>query len=376
MAGIYIHIPFCKKKCSYCDFHFTTSFHAYKDRMMNAIEKEISDRKLEIQTPLETIYFGGGTPSLLSTTELASVLSAIRASFEIKEDAEVTLETNPDDLRDVEVIRAWRNAGVNRLSVGIQSFRQKDLDWMNRAHDISDIFLALKNAKEVGIDNITIDLIYGLPEMDLSEWEQQLDQFLELEIPHLSAYCLTVEPRTALNKWVETNEVKPANDDLQSEQFNLLVSKLAERGYEQYEISNFAIRGFRSRHNSAYWEGKEYLGIGPSAHSFDGKVRRWNVANNHIYMKGLEENVVYFEEEHLTEKERFNEYLLTGLRKIEGISLKHAEEILQPDNTFYKTLEKFVDMKWVDFDRKNDQITLTMEGKLRADHIASSLFFV
>ncbi|TNE77433.1 MAG: radical SAM family heme chaperone HemW [Bacteroidetes bacterium] len=376
MAGIYIHIPFCKKKCSYCDFHFTTSFHAYKDRMMNAIEKEISDRKREIQTPLETIYFGGGTPSLLSTTELASVLSAIRASFEIKEDAEVTLETNPDDLRDVEVIRSWRNAGVNRLSIGIQSFRQKDLDWMNRAHDISDIFLALKNAKEVGIDNITIDLIYGLPEMDLSEWEEQLDQFLELEIPHLSAYCLTVEPRTALNKWVETNEVKPANDDLQSEQFNLLVSKLAERGYEQYEISNFAIKGFRSRHNSAYWEGKEYLGIGPSAHSFDGKVRRWNVANNHIYMKGLEENEVYFEEEHLTEKERFNEYLLTGLRKIEGISLKHAEEILQPDNTFYKTLEKFVDMKWVDFDRKNDQITLTMEGKLRADHIASSLFFV
>lgn len=376
MAGIYIHIPFCKKKCSYCDFHFTTSFHSYKDRMMNAIEKEISDRKREIQTPLETIYFGGGTPSLLSTTELASVLSAIRASFEINEGAEVTLETNPDDLRDVEVIRSWRNAGVNRLSIGIQSFRQKDLDWMNRAHDISDIFLALKNAKEVGIDNITIDLIYGLPEMDLSEWEEQLDQFLELEIPHLSAYCLTVEPRTALNKWVETNEVKPANDDLQSEQFNLLVSKLAERGYEQYEISNFAIKGFRSRHNSAYWEGKEYLGIGPSANSFDGKVRRWNVANNHIYMKGLEENVVYFEEEHLTEKERFNEYLLTGLRKIEGISLKHAEEILQPDNTFYKTLEKFVDMKWVDFDRKNDQITLTMEGKLRADHIASSLFFV
>ncbi len=376
MAGIYIHIPFCKKKCSYCDFHFTTSFHSYKDRMMNAIEKEISDRKREIQSPLETIYFGGGTPSLLSTTELASVLSAIRASFEITEDAEVTLETNPDDLRDVKVIRSWRNAGVNRLSIGIQSFRQKDLDWMNRAHDISDIFLALKNAKEVGIGNITIDLIYGLPEMDLSEWEQQLDQFLELEIPHLSAYCLTVEPRTALNKWVETNEVKPANDELQSEQFNLLVSKLAERGYEQYEISNFAIKGFRSRHNSAYWEGKEYLGIGPSAHSFDGKVRRWNVANNHIYMKGLEENEVYFEEERLTEKERFNEYLLTGLRKMEGISLKHAEEILQPDNTFYKTLEKFVDMKWVDFDRQNDQITLTMEGKLRADHIASSLFFV
>lgn len=376
MAGIYVHIPFCKQKCSYCDFHFTTTFQSYRTRMIDTIISEIEARKGDLVEPVRTIYFGGGTPGLLETTELQGILRAIRQNYSVEADVEVTLETNPDDYRDEDKVRSWKDAGVNRLSIGIQSFREKDLKWMNRAHDVEDTWRALSLAKLLGINNITVDLIYGLPDMDIDEWEEQLDQFLELDIPHLSAYCLTVEQRTALDKWVANKELIPANEETQAAQFKLLVKKLADSGYEQYEISNFSKEGWRSRHNSAYWSGEKYLGIGPSAHSFDGNIRRWNIANNQIYMQAIEEGEAYSELEELSLKDRFNEVLLTGLRRVEGVNLEELLSIIHPDKQFYSKLETFKSFGWIETEESTSFIRLTFEGKLRADHIASELFIV
>ncbi len=376
MAGIYIHIPFCKQKCSYCDFHFSTTYHSYRERMIRSLIKEIRERKDEISEPVRTIYFGGGTPGLLDSDELNAIISAIRENYAVDDNIELTLETNPDDYSDELKVRSWKEAGVNRLSIGIQSFREKDLKWMNRAHSVEESFQALDLARSLGIENITVDLIYGLPDMDLDEWEHQLDQFLELEIPHLSAYCLTVEQKTALNKMVEDRILSPANEEMQAEHFKLLVEKLSKAGYEQYEISNFSKSGWRSRHNSAYWSGEMYLGIGPSAHSFDGKQRRWNVANNQLYIKALENKEEYFDFEELTAKERFNEFLLTGLRRVEGVSLDELFKIASPGSDFNSNLEKFTQLGWIGPENPENQIQLTFEGKLRADYIASELFIV
>lgn len=374
MAGIYIHIPFCKKKCSYCDFHFSTTFETYRGRMIDALIAEIDSRKHEIQEVVETIYFGGGTPSLLTVEEIGRILTKINESFSIVKEPEVTLETNPDDFGSRAIVEGWKAVGVNRLSIGIQSFRQKDLDWMNRAHSAEEAELAIDLAREVGFNNLTIDLIYGLPETTIDEWGAQLDRFLDLNIDHLSAYCLTIEERTALSNWVKKGKITPSFEEDQGAQFELLVAKLAANGFEHYEISNFAKPGRRSRHNTAYWSRANYLGIGPSAHSFNGLTRRWNIANNGAYMNAISNNSIFWEEEFLDEKDRFNELILTGLRRMEGVSLNELQEILPLSDEFNTHLLAFVEMGWVN--KTDDRILLSFEGKLRADHIAAELFVV
>lgn len=374
MAGIYLHIPFCRKKCTYCDFHFSTTFEPYRDKMIRSLEKEIELRKdyLDDQT-IETIYFGGGTPSVLNEDELVRLLNKIRTLFKVSANVEVTLEANPDDFTQEKVME-WKKAGVNRLSIGIQSFREKDLQWMNRSHNVEQSYEAVKMAQSAGITNITIDLIYGLPEMMMKEWEEQVETAVKLGVNHISAYCLTVEQNTALHHFVNRGTIIPAGEDQQADEFRKLVEILKDKGFEQYEISNFAIPGFESRHNSAYWKGINYLGIGPSAHSFNGVSRMWNVANNQRYLKGVEGGLPENEIEELTHEDRFNELLLTGLRTVYGVELNRLIGILTPEEAFYKTLhdyEKSGDIEIVD-----EVIYLTKQGRLIADRIAADLFIV
>jgi len=277
LAGIYIHIPFCRKRCSYCDFHFSTTFSNYRGELVAAIIREIELRKSEINEPIETIYFGGGTPSILTEDELSSILGQIHRSFQFSKEVEVTLEVNPEDVTE-ETTSFWKKMGVNRISIGLQSFKESDLKWMNRAHDLDQGYKAVELLKKQGFENISVDLIYGLPGLTLLEWENHLKHVISLHIQHISAYCLTVEKRTALNHFVKTGKLKIPNEDIQSEQFNLMLRILKQNGFLQYEISNFAKPEFESKHNSSYWQNKPYLGVGPSAHSFDGKTRRWNGA--------------------------------------------------------------------------------------------------
>jgi oxygen-independent coproporphyrinogen-3 oxidase len=371
MAGIYIHIPFCKQKCSYCDFHFSTTYHAYREKMILSICKEIKLRSKELNEPIETIYFGGGTPSLLLENELFLLLSTIKTSFEVKDHLEITLESNPDDLTFEKLIE-FKSVGINRLSIGLQSFRSEDLEWMNRAHTAEESLNCIPLAQKAGFNNISIDLIYGLPNLTISEWENMIDIAIQLDVQHISAYCLTVEGKTALKKWVDSKLISISNEDEQSDQFELLVQKLKNAGINQYEISNFSKPNFESKHNSSYWKGIHYIGIGPSAHSFNGKSRSWNVSNNRSYIKALENDEKWFEIEILSIENQFNELILTGLRTIYGLNLDKLKEICEPPKTFWNTLNRFIDSNWV-IQEKN-YIYLSEEGKLKADHIASELF--
>jgi oxygen-independent coproporphyrinogen-3 oxidase len=342
--------------------------------MLSAIRKEIIDRENELSEPVETIYFGGGTPSLLTSSEFKGILETIYGAYEVVPSAEITIEANPDDITSAELIRDWIELGINRLSLGVQSFNENDLRWMNRAHSVDQALLALETISDSDLKNVTMDLIYGLPDSNLNEWEAQIDRFLSFNIPHLSAYCLTVEQRTSLNKWVQEKRISLPDDEMQAKQFELLVEKLERSGFEQYEISNFAKPGFRSRHNTAYWEGSSYLGIGPSAHSFTGDQRRWNVSNNTIYIKEIAEGGVYWDSERLNAKDRFNELLMTGLRRIEGVRLIDLIRISPLPGDFDSIIGSFIEQGWLT--RDEGSIRLTRQGRLRADHIASSLFMV
>lgn len=365
MAGIYIHIPFCKQACHYCNFHFATSLH-YKNDFITALLKEITlqEKYLENEN-IETIYFGGGTPSLLNIEELVPVIEKIKSVFNVSSDVEITLETNPDDITDTK-LKNWKRAGINRLSIGVQSFFEEDLKWMNRAHNTMQAIESLKSAKNY-FDNITIDLIYGTPQMTNEKWKQNVDTALLLNIPHLSCYALTVEPKTPLDKMIRENKSVDINPDKQSEQFLLLMKWTGEAGYEHYEISNFAKPGWRSRHNSSYWQGKKYLGLGPSAHSFDGISRQWNLANNNQYIESINNNIIPFEKEVLTETQKLNEYIMTSLRTIKGIDLDIAGKELIGKS------KKFIESGLLR--KENNFLILTMEGKLLADGIASALFY-
>jgi oxygen-independent coproporphyrinogen III oxidase len=340
--------------------------------MVDALIKELEHRSAELQDPVSTIYFGGGTPSLLTPVELSSILNTIHSIYSIEKQPEITLEANPDDISSTQVIIDWMNSGVNRISLGVQSFKDEDLKWMNRAHDVNEVYSAFEFITQSGIKNTTLDLIYGLPNTNVKEWENQIDRFLSFNIPHLSAYCLTVENKTSLSKWVKENRILMPDDELQALHFETLVSKLEAAGYEQYEISNFAKEGFRSKHNTSYWEGKMYLGIGPSAHSFNGAQRRWNVSNNTAYIRGIEEQKDYWETEVLSAKDRFNELLMTGLRRSEGVQLCDLEDVMNFPDDFDKGIENFTNLGWLV--RNNGVLSLSKQGKLRADHIASSLF--
>jgi oxygen-independent coproporphyrinogen-3 oxidase len=368
MAGIYLHIPFCKQACFYCNFHFTTSLR-HKNELLAALLNEISLRSAYLAgEQIETIYFGGGTPSLLENSEVDAVLSALRKAFSITSDAEITLEANPDDISE-ERLAGWKLSGINRLSIGVQSFFEEDLAWMNRAHNADQAISGLKMALNY-FEHITMDLIYGTPLLTDEKWKHNVDLAISLGVPHLSCYALTVEPKTALQKMIILGKKDDVDAGRQSDQFTLLMHWLEKAGYEHYEISNFAKPGFRSRHNSSYWQGKKYLGLGPSAHSFNGSSREWNVANNSVYIESIMKGQIESEKEELTLVQIQNEYIMTSLRtsegmKMERINVKWLEQIVL-------RLKKYMDNGLVV--EKDGAYVLTKEGRLLADGIAADLF--
>jgi len=373
MAGIYIHIPFCRQACHYCNFHFATSSRQ-KDALVAALINEINITPLFDTEIIETIYFGGGTPSILSIDDIKRIFEALHKKFPIAANAETTLEANPDDINTSKLIE-WKNTGINRLSVGIQSFDEAELKWMNRAHTAAESLQCIDEIKDAGFDNFSIDLIYGSPLLTNDAWERNVNIVFEKQVPHISCYALTVEPKTPLAKQIATKKSPTTDSEKQAEQFLLLMKWMRSNGYEHYEISNYALPGMRSKHNSSYWQGKKYYGLGPSAHSFDGNNRRWNVANNSLYIQSLEKNTIPFEEEELTATQRLNEYIMTSLRTIEGMSLRKIE------NDFGKIFsDKIISEseKYVSTNKLvclHENFVLTDDGKLFADGIAADLFF-
>lgn len=375
MAGVYIHIPFCRQACHYCNFHFTTSL-TRKNELIAALLKELDLRQNYLQNEaVETIYLGGGTPSLLEVSDLEKLLGSIWKNFSTSPSTEITLEANPDDISE-EKIREWLDTGINRLSIGVQSFFEEDLLWMNRAHNAKQakdsLELACRHFK-----NITVDLIYGTPMLTDNKWEKNVETILSYDIPHISCYALTVESKTALQKMIKLGKTEDVNPDKQSDQFLLLMRWLKDAGYEHYEISNFAKPGFRSRHNTSYWQGKKYLGIGPSAHSFDGVSRQWNISNNNTYIDSLKTNSLPFEKEILTAAQQLNEYIMTSLRTIEGIDVRVVEKKFgkKEKERLLQSVKKYLENKKVVVSEAGN-LVLTNEGKLLADGIASDLFSI
>lgn len=375
MAGIYLHVPFCRKACHYCDFHFSTTMKG-KSEMLQAMGRELEKRKEYLRgEKVSTIYFGGGTPSLLTSDEINRLTDEITRWHELSDEVEFTLEANPDDLTK-EKIQRLRGTSVNRLSIGIQSFRDADLQWMNRAHTASQSDYAVKLAQDAGFSNITIDLIYSIPGMTNETWKQNLQNAIDLDVDHISAYSLTVEPRTYFGHLEKKGLLKSFPQESSQDQFLLMNRILSENGFEHYEVSNFARPGCRSQHNTSYWEGKTYLGIGPSAHSFDGESRQWNVANNAIYVRSVQGNEAYFERELLDERSRLNEYIMTGLRTSHGINLdditqKFGIDLMSINSESIQDLIRNGKMV-----HENSVLKLTVHGYLLADRIASDFFIV
>lgn len=375
MAGIYFHIPFCKQACHYCDFHFSTSLNQKAD-MVNAILMELKNRMGYLANQkINTIYFGGGTPSLLSSDEINRLIDGVHECFEVEKNAEITLEANPDDLMKAG-LNALRDTPINRLSIGVQSFRDQDLKWMNRAHKASEAEHAVKGAQDMGIENITIDLIYAIPGLEMSDWKENVEKAIALNVPHISAYCLTIEERTAFGNWYKKGQLVPAPDEMAGEHFLYLVDRLKAAEIFLYEVSNFSKKGFESKHNSAYWEGEHYLGIGPSAHSFDGLSRSWNVANNPLYIKGILKNESVLETEQLDVRTRYNEWVMTGLRRVNGLSLTHAKSVFNVDilSLFSEEINPYLNDHDLLLDQ--DNLRLSTKGFLLADRIASDLFLL
>ena len=373
MSGIYVHIPFCRQACTYCDFHFSTSLQSV-DRMIASLEKEIILRKNYLHNEdVETIYFGGGTPSLIETSFINRLMKVIRKEYNVSTDAEVTVEANPDDLT-IEKCEQLYSAGVNRLSIGIQSFSDADLKFMNRAHNSKQALTSVKNARLAGFKNISIDLIYGIKQSEPGQWENNLNMALNLGVEHLSCYALTIEPRTALADMIRKKKVAPPDDEKTISEFEKLMDSAAVGGFEHYEISNFARDKKYSKHNTSYWQRKKYLGIGPSAHSYNGMSRQWNVSNNQVYIRSLTENIIPFEIEELSESNKFNEYVLTSLRTIWGIDILLVESEFGQlrKGELLKQIQKFINEGMIISSGNN--FILTKEGKFFADRIASEMF--
>lgn len=374
MSGIYIHIPFCKQACHYCDFHFSTSLKK-KDEMVLALAKEIEMRKSEFQEEIvETIYFGGGTPSILEISDLKFLIDAVYRNFKVAENPEITVEANPDDLTENRIIELSKNK-VNRLSIGIQSFFEDDLKLMNRAHNVEEAKSCLKIATQY-FDNISIDLIYGIPEMSNEKWLQNIETALSFKVPHISSYALTVEPKTALHSFIQKGIIPQPDDEVAQEHFQILVDKLSENEFIHYELSNFGKENYFSKNNSSYWLGKKYIGIGPSAHSYDGKNRGWNVSNNSLYIKSIQENKLPIEIETLTKTDRYNEYVMTGLRTIWGVSLNKIEQEFGETylNYLNQQAAKFIEDHLLFVD--DNILRTTKKGKFLSDGIASDLFLL
>lgn len=378
MSGIYIHIPFCKQACHYCDFHFSTSMKK-KDEMVSALSKEIRIRKKEFENDpefsgVETIYFGGGTPSVLTSEEINFLIEEIYNHYQVAENPEITLEANPDDLSEERIIDLSKSK-INRLSIGIQSFFEDDLQMMNRAHNAEEAKKCLETATRY-FDNISLDLIYGIPGLSNERWKQNIETALSFGIPHISSYALTVEPKTALKKLIQTGKIAEPQDEVASEHFMILVEMLTANGFIHYELSNFGKPDYFSKNNSAYWLGKKYIGIGPSAHSYNGISRSWNVANNSLYIKFIQENKLPMETEILSLSDRYNEYIMTGLRTIWGVSLERIRAEFGQKYLEYllKQSEKFLndDLLFIE----NDVLKPTKKGKFLTDGIASDLFYL
>lgn len=373
MAGIYLHIPFCKQACHYCNFHFSTQL-GLADAVLGAMHLELEQRKQELagQT-IQTIYFGGGTPSILPIGAIEGLLATIAKHYTLGNDLEITLEANPDDLTPQHLTNL-KQTGINRLSIGIQSFHDEDLRFMNRAHNATEAEQCVTMAQDRGFADISIDLIYGTPTMDDQAWADNLQRALALDVPHISAYSLTVEPRTALDSFIRKGKVPPLDETAAARQFLQLVQATTGKGYQHYEISNFALPGRYARHNTSYWTGAHYLGVGPSAHSYNGTTRRWNVANNAHYAKEVPTGTAYYETETLTPTDQYNEYLMTSLRTMWGVDMTTVaqrfgnakRQLLEAQLAPYLQAGQLVLI--------DHHLRLTNEGKLLADGIISDLF--
>ena len=375
LSGLYIHIPYCRQVCYYCDFHFRVAMKD-RDAMLAAMKREIDLRIGEqhvLPLPIKTIYFGGGTPSVLTIDDLAGLVKTVSQYATFDANAEITLEANPDDLNE-DYLAALLSLGFNRLSIGIQSFFDDDLKWMNRRHRAGKAVQSVENAHRTGFHNINIDLIYGLPSMTPMRWEANLKQALALDVPHLSAYHLTVEPRTVFGKRLKKGETFAITEDESAAQFDILLDTMEKAGYEHYEISNFARPGFRSRHNTAYWQQQPYIGVGPAAHSYDGKSRQWNISNNSGYIIALESESVWFEREELTPAEQYNEYILLSLRTDNGVNIYNIRgnfgDIFADE--FLRQAALYLQNGYIQ--ERAGIFTLTRKGKMIADRIASDLF--
>ena len=377
MAGIYIHIPFCKQACHYCNFHFSASTKLL-DPMVQALCKEIALQQHFFEAPnalIDTIYFGGGTPSLLPSHATAQILATIKKYFNLSAQIEITLEANPDDITREKLI-SLKSMGINRLSIGVQSFVNEDLIWMNRAHRSEAAVQAIELAKAVGIHNISIDLIYGIPTLTNESWIQNINKAIALEVQHLSCYALTVEPKTPLNALILKGEKEDIDTAKQAVHFELLTKHATHTGYEHYELSNLALPGYRSKHNTSYWQQKKYLGIGPSAHSYTGTSRQWNIANNALYISSIEKGIVPFESETLSLATQYNEYIMTSLRTIEGCSYEYLHERFG-DNTVNRT--KKIAAHYINQGQLMEQalfLIATDQGKFFLDGIAADFFEV
>ena len=375
MSGIYIHIPFCKQACYYCNFHFSTSFESYRSEMIASICTELEYKKSVFKdVNVRTVYFGGGTPSLLENHEIDAILLSLHSNYETNSVEEMTIEANPEDI-SLQKLKHWKSKGINRVSLGVQSFFEEDLEQMNRVHDSKQAIQAIEYIKLAGFDNFSIDFMFALPLLSDKQLIKNLDKVIELDVPHISCYNLTVEEQTALIQLIKKGKIEELSQEKSIRQFQLIMEKLSNHKYLQYEISNYAKSGYKSKHNSAYWEQKQYIGIGPSAHSFYNNVRTFNIANNMGYIKKIESGSDYYETEELTEKDFFNEFVMTRLRTSKGLNVRELELL------FPMYIEGFR-VKTATFLRAGqlaffgDEYRLTNEGKLMADYITSEFFEV
>jgi len=375
MAGIYIHIPFCKQKCHYCNFYSTVSL-AYQQDYISALTREIKSRqKYLAHEVVNTIYFGGGTPSMFSSDEISYIINLIDFRFNVASDAEITLEANPDDLDKNKLNDIKNYTSVNRISIGVQSFFDDDLQYLNRVHSSKQAQNSIENALKLGFDNITIDLIYGIPNLSNSKWKENLKIFFNYKIPHLSSYSLTVEPKTALDLLIKKKKLENIVESESIDHFKILIEETEKQNFINYEISNFALEGHYSKHNSIYWLGGHYLGLGPSAHSYNGKSRQWNVMNIKKYCEEKQIKNIIDEKEYLSKDQMYNEYVLTSLRTSWGCDIEHIKNAFgeKYSQHFITNITKTI--KENNATRNGNIFTLTNSGKLFADGIASSLFF-
>jgi oxygen-independent coproporphyrinogen III oxidase len=374
MAGLYIHIPFCKKACHYCDFHFSTQVDA-KAQLCEALAQELALQAQYLSEPLETIYFGGGTPSLLTENDINLIFDSIHRYYKITEHAEVTLEANPDDLTS-ENLSIFKRAGINRLSIGVQSLDNEVLQFLNRSHNAEQAFKSIQNARNQGFFNINVDLIYAIPGRNIAKLDHDIEQLLALEPEHISAYSLTIEAKTVFGHWASSGKLSPETEDENAHQFEWVIKALTQTGFDHYEISNYARPGYQSQHNSSYWKQKKYLGIGPSAHSFNGTARQVNIANNHAYIRALAAKQIPATVETLSREDHINEYIMTSLRTMWGCDTQYLKSTYQYD--IIESQKKYLNQAGTAglLTIESNIIRLTHSGKMLADKIAADLFVV